>query len=65
MKNTLYCGDNLGILRKYIEDKSVDLIYFDPPFSAIHTTRWSREMRRKCGALRIDGRAGLTSILSG
>jgi len=32
MKNTLYCGDNLDILRKYIKDESIDLIYIDPPF---------------------------------
>ena len=30
-KNTLYCGDNLDILREYIPDESVDLIYLDPP----------------------------------
>jgi len=28
--NTLYYGDNLKILRKYIPDESVDLIYLDP-----------------------------------
>ncbi len=27
--NTLYYGDNLKILRKYIPDKSVDLIYLE------------------------------------
>ncbi len=32
MKNTLYCGDNLDVLRKYVEDESIDLIYIDPPF---------------------------------
>lgn len=30
--NTLYYGDNLDILREYIKDKSVDLIYLDPPW---------------------------------
>jgi site-specific DNA-methyltransferase (adenine-specific) len=30
--NTLYYGDNLKILRAYIKDESVDLIYLDPPF---------------------------------
>ena len=33
-KNTLYYGDNLEILRKYIPDESVDLIYLDPPFNS-------------------------------
>ena len=30
-KNTLYHGDNVDILRRYIADASVDLIYLDPP----------------------------------
>ncbi len=34
MKNTLYYGDNLNILREYIKDESVDLIYLDPPFNS-------------------------------
>jgi len=29
MKNMLYYGDNLGILRKYVEDNSNDLVYLD------------------------------------
>jgi adenine specific DNA methylase Mod len=32
--NTLYYGDNLEILRKYIPDDSIDLIYLDPPFNS-------------------------------
>ena len=32
--NVLYFGDNLEILRKYIPDGSVDLIYLDPPFNS-------------------------------
>jgi DNA modification methylase len=32
--NVLYYGDNLEILRKYIPDSSVDLIYLDPPFNS-------------------------------
>jgi len=32
--NKLYYGDNLEILRKYIPDRSVDLIYLDPPFNS-------------------------------
>lgn len=34
MTNTLYYGDNLPILKKYIPDESVDLIYLDPPFNS-------------------------------
>ena len=32
--NTLYYGDNLDILRRYVKDESVDLIYLDPPFNS-------------------------------
>ena len=33
-ENILYCGDNLDILRRYVQDESVDLIYLDPPFKS-------------------------------
>jgi len=33
-KNKLYFGDNLDVMRKYIPDESVDLIYLDPPFNS-------------------------------
>ena len=36
-KNQLYFGDNLSILRQYISDASVDLIYLDPPFNSSAT----------------------------
>jgi hypothetical protein len=31
---TLYYGDNLDILRHYLKDESVDLVYLDPPFNS-------------------------------
>lgn len=34
MGNLLYYGDNLNILRKEIQDESIDLIYLDPPFNS-------------------------------
>lgn len=34
MTNTLYYGDNLDILRRYIADESIDLVYLDPPFNS-------------------------------
>lgn len=34
MDNTLYYGDNLPILRNYVADNSVDLVYLDPPFNS-------------------------------
>ena len=33
-ENHLYYGDNLPILRRYVKDESVDLIYLDPPFNS-------------------------------
>ena len=33
-KNVLYYGDNLDVLRRYVRDESVDLIYLDPPFKS-------------------------------
>jgi len=32
--NALYFGDNLDVLRRYIKDESVDLVYLDPPFNS-------------------------------
>ena len=34
MKNTLFFGDNLAVLRNEIPDASVDLVYLDPPFNS-------------------------------
>jgi DNA modification methylase len=34
MKNQLFYGDNLDVLRRYITDESVDLVYLDPPFNS-------------------------------
>jgi site-specific DNA-methyltransferase (adenine-specific) len=33
-KNLLYFGDNLHVLREYVKDESVDLVYLDPPFNS-------------------------------
>ena len=32
--NELYYGDNLDVLRRYVKDESVDLVYLDPPFNS-------------------------------
>ena len=44
MKNTLFYGDNLVVLRgrdadgrALVPDESVDLIYLDPPFNSAAT----------------------------
>jgi len=34
LKNLLFYGDNLDILRRYVADESVDLVYLDPPFNS-------------------------------
>ena len=34
MENLLYYADNLDILRRYVKDETVDLIYLDPPFNS-------------------------------
>jgi site-specific DNA-methyltransferase (adenine-specific) len=34
MEDALYYGDNLEVLRKYIPDDSIDLVYLDPPFNS-------------------------------
>ena len=33
-KNTLFYGDNLEVMRKYIADETIDLCYIDPPFNS-------------------------------
>jgi len=33
-ENTLYYGDNLDILKRYLPDESIDLVYLDPPFKS-------------------------------
>ena len=43
-ENVLYYGDNLDILRRYIKDESIDLIYLDPPFKRDHAY-WSVELK--------------------
>ena len=32
--NVLYYDDNLDILRRYLPDAAVDLVYLDPPFNS-------------------------------
>ena len=34
MRNALYYGDNLQVLREHVPDESVDLVYLDPPFNS-------------------------------
>jgi len=34
MKNQLFYGDNLEVLRNFVRDETVDLCYIDPPFNS-------------------------------
>ena len=33
-KNKLYYGDNYEVLKRYVKDETVDLVYLDPPFNS-------------------------------
>jgi len=33
-QNTLFYGDNLPVIREYLADETIDLIYLDPPFNS-------------------------------
>jgi hypothetical protein len=37
--NLLYFGDNLDVLRRHVQDESVDLVYLDPPFGGMKCPR--------------------------
>lgn len=34
LRNVLYYGDNLDVLRRHVKDETVDLVYLDPPFKS-------------------------------
>jgi site-specific DNA-methyltransferase (adenine-specific) len=48
-KNALYYGDNLTVLRDYVADESVDLVYLDPPFKS--DTDYNAFFEEKDGSL--------------
>jgi site-specific DNA-methyltransferase (adenine-specific) len=33
-RDPLHYGDNLEVLRQYVPDESVDVVYLDPPFQS-------------------------------
>lgn len=41
LTRTLYCGDNLPILRAHVPDECIDLVYLDPPFYSQRSYRAS------------------------
>lgn len=34
VRNRLFCGDNLEVMRRHIPDNCIDLVYIDPPFNS-------------------------------
>ncbi len=56
--NSLYYGDNLQILREYIPDESVDLVYLDPPFKSIGTSKQAQKEKKQ------EGKQGELGILA-
>ena len=50
--NVLYYGDNLDILRRYLPDAAVDLVYLDPPFNSNHD--YKAIFRDESGTLAIS-----------
>lgn len=45
--NKLYYGDNLEVLRRYVPDQSVDLVYLDPPFNSRQSAATRRPLHRR------------------
>ena len=48
-RNTLFYGDNLPILREYIPDESVDLVYLGPPFKRAQRVKKSQGKQGELG----------------
>ena len=62
--NTLYYGDNLDILRRYVKDETVDLVYLDPPFKSNQDYKVLFQERNGCRSTQnrdaASGRRGAT-----
>jgi 16S rRNA G966 N2-methylase RsmD len=63
-KNKLYFGDNLKILRDYVADASVDLIYLDPPFNsqATYNVLFKEKSGEESAAQKRHGEVTLTRL---
>jgi DNA modification methylase len=46
---TLYYGDNLEILKRYLKDESVDLVHLDPPFNSAQN--WNAFFQERDGSV--------------
>jgi DNA modification methylase len=56
-KNLLFYGDNLDVMRKWIKDETIDLIYLDPPFNSNRT--YNVLFKQKSG---LDANAQITAF---
>jgi site-specific DNA-methyltransferase (adenine-specific) len=71
VKNALYCGDNLEVLRRHIRPESVDLAYVDPPFhsernyGAAFQDRWRWDQRAAEGHAAILTAPKLGGLIEG
>lgn len=54
--NRLYFGDNLDVLREYVDVESVDLVYLDPPFNS--QAHYNLVFERPSGDDRSSAQAG-------
>ena len=52
--DTLYYGDNLAVLRHFIPDETVDLIYLDPPFNSHRNYLSSPQNKAFCDVWKWD-----------
>jgi hypothetical protein len=46
-QNLLYYGDNLDVLRRHVQDETVDLVYLDPPFNSKATFKKAPKAKRE------------------
>ena len=58
--NRLYYGDNLEVLRKYVADESVDLVYLDPPFNSNRS--YNVIFNRQAGNSHVDASAQIEAF---
>ncbi len=61
--NVLYYGDNLDILRRYLPDASVDLVYLDAPYNS--NRDWNVIFRDESGNATDAQSPDLESQMSG
>ena len=60
--NVRYYGDNLDILRRYLPDAAVDLVYLDPPFNSNRDDNVifrDESSRHRCPAAGLRGHLAL------